>query len=63
MWFDFSEASGETDELEDCLVMGGVVSLFLDNEEDPVESFLATFAMISSPFDVIGAAILVGDIV
>jgi hypothetical protein len=65
LFLDFSGARGEiagiTLELDECLVIGGVVSLLLDNEEDPVESFRITGAMVES-FDMIGVVMLVGEV-
>ena len=48
-------------DVEECLVKGGVVSLSLDNDDDPVESFLATLAMLPSPFEILEVTMLVGD--
>ncbi len=48
-------------DVEECLVKGGVVSLSLDNDDDPVEPFLTIPAMLSSTFETVGITILVGN--
>ena len=47
-------------DVEECLVRGGVVSLSLDNVDDPVESFLAMPNMLPSTFEIPGVTLLVG---
>ena len=62
---EFSGANGETSgtmlELDEIRVIGGVVSLPLESDDDPVESFLAIFAKAGSILDKFGADILVGE--
>lgn len=55
------EAIGITLELEECRVMGGVLSLRLDKLDEPVESFLATSAMSRSERDRSGGDIFMGE--
>lgn len=56
------DTAGVTLELEDCLVIGGVVSLLPDNEDEPVESFLAIFAKATSLLDLAVRVKVVGDV-
>lgn len=61
----FSGVIGDTTgvmlDVDERLVKGGVVSLSLDNDDDPVESFLAMPDKLPSTFEILGVTTLVGD--